>query len=177
MARGNDEHDDPTRGALIWRGTRRWAGWWVFLAGLWVVLVDSAKPPELVAGAVAAAIAATAARLVAAQRLVRLDFDPRWLRLAWRPLLALFTDTGLLAGALWRRVVLRRPVQGAFRELRFRASGDDRRSVARRVTAKTIGSFAPNTYVIGFDEETEVLLVHQLVPRGGPDALDPLELR
>jgi hypothetical protein len=79
--------------------------------------------------------------------------------------------------ALWRRLALRRPVEGAFRQLRFPVGGDDPHAVTRRVLAKGLGSFAPNTYVVGFDEESEVLMVHQLVRAGDVSHLDPLELR
>jgi hypothetical protein len=44
------------------------------------------------------------------------------------------------------------------------------------VLAKEFGSFAPNSYVIGVDAERDLMLVHQLEPRGGRDKLDPLEL-
>ena len=49
------------------------------LLGFWLLLV-TVSVAELVAGMVAAAIAATAAEVVQAQGLVRFDPDPRWFR-------------------------------------------------------------------------------------------------
>ncbi len=155
----------------------RWLIWWVVLFGLWLVLVDTVNPQYLLGGALVAAIPATAARVVAAQRVVRLAVDPSLLRHAWRPLVRAVPDTALLVVALWRRLVLRRPVEGAFRQLRFATDREDPHGTSRRVLAKSLGSFAPNIYVIGFDEENDVLLAHQLVRSGGPSHLDPLELR
>jgi hypothetical protein len=78
---------------------------------------------------------------------------------------------------LFRQLVLRRPPRGEFRAVRFRAGRPDgARDTARRVLAKEFGSFAPNSYVIGVDAERDLMLVHQLEPRGGRDKLDPLEL-
>ena len=42
----------------------------------------------------------------------------------------------------------------------------------------TIGSIAPNTYVIDIDQDYQLILVHQLVPKPGDSkSIDPLELR
>jgi hypothetical protein len=44
--------------------------------------------------------------------------------------------------------------------------------------AEALGSFAPNTIVVGVDQEREHLLAHQLLPTRRPqDAIDPLGLR
>lgn len=42
--------------------------------------------------------------------------------------------------------------------------------------AESLGSFAPNTIVLGIDPERGLILVHQLHPQGGRDELDVLEL-
>jgi hypothetical protein len=42
--------------------------------------------------------------------------------------------------------------------------------------AESLGSFAPNTIVIGIDPDRERILVHQLRASGGRDAIDVLEL-
>jgi hypothetical protein len=39
-----------------------------------------------------------------------------------------------------------------------------------------LGSLAPNTIVIGIDDERDLMLVHQLRRDGGRDELDVLEL-
>jgi hypothetical protein len=57
-----------------------WIAWYVPLAILWLAFVGTLAGAEVVAGLVAAAIAATAAELVRSQELVRFRLDPRWLR-------------------------------------------------------------------------------------------------
>ena len=58
----------------------------------------------------------------------------------------------------------------------FRAGGDGSRDVGRRALAEGLGSLAPNTIVIGVDDERDLLLVHQLHRSGGREELDVLEL-
>ena len=87
-------------------------------------------------------------------------------------------DTGVVVAALWRHLVLRRPVAGSFRAVAFSWDGRGPRAAARRALAKGAGSVAPNTYMVGIDDEDDVILVHQLVARAdvARDA-DPLDLR
>src|SRR3954447_24971327 len=86
---------------------RAWLIWWALLAALWLALVDTVVAPELVAGAVAAAIAATGAVVVRSQR--RLLLRPRagWVRAALGPLRRVVTDLRPLLAALWRRGIRR----------------------------------------------------------------------
>ena len=46
----------------------------------------------------------------------------------------------------------------------------------RRALAESLGSFAPNTIIVGVDAERELLLGHQLRPGGGDEAIDVLGL-
>jgi hypothetical protein len=48
--------------------------------------------------------------------------------------------------------------------------------MGRRALAETVGSVAPNTIVIGIDDERGLLLVHQLRRHGGPEDLDVTRL-
>jgi multisubunit Na+/H+ antiporter MnhE subunit len=155
-----------------------WAISWVLLTGLYILLVlDSVDIAELVMGAVAAAFGATAATVVRAQRLVVFRPQLRWAFRLWRLPLQAARDTGVLVAVLWRRLVLRQPVDGSFRAVRFRATGEDPEAAARRAIAKGVGSFAPNTYVLDIDREHELILVHQLVPQPDrPKEIDPLGL-
>jgi multisubunit Na+/H+ antiporter MnhE subunit len=141
------------------------------LFGVWMLLVDTDSVPELLAGAGAAAIGTAVTELVRAQRISKVRLRARWLARAWRPLARIPADIALVIYAL-----VRRP-QGQFRALRFRAPGDDPEDTSRRALAAIFGSLAPNTYVIGTDPNRRVLIVHQLVRRGGADTLDPLDLR
>jgi multisubunit Na+/H+ antiporter MnhE subunit len=156
---------------------RFWLVSWAGLAALWLLLVDTVKTPELVDGAVAAALGATVMAAVRAQRLVAFRPRARWLFAVPLVLPRAAADLGVLAAALFRRVVLRRDVRGGFRAVPFRHGGGGGEATARRVIAKLAGSFAPNTYVLDVDEKTDVILVHQLVSQPGraSDA-DPLDL-
>ncbi len=155
----------------------RLCAWWIALAALWLALDDTVAFPELMTGAAAALIGAVAAEVVHSQHLVRVRVKPSWLRYAWRPVVRVFPETASVLLALLRQLVLRRPVSGEFRMVPFRPGRPDGAyDMTRRALAKTAGSFAPNTYVVGVDEEREVMLVHQLEPGGDASDLDPLEL-
>ena len=155
-----------------------WAISWVLLTGLYILLVlDSVDIAELVMGAIAAAFGATAAAVVRSQRLVVFRPQLRWALGLWRLPLQAVRDTGVLVAALGRRLILRQPVDGSFRAVRFRDAGEDAEAAARRAIAKGVASFAPNTYVLDIDREHELILVHQLVPRPDrPKEIDPLGL-
>jgi hypothetical protein len=145
--------------ARIW--VWAWAGLWL----LWLLLVGSTDVTEVVAGALAAAVAATTAVIVRAQRIVRFRPRARWLRGAWRPPIRMVPEFGLVTAALWRRLVLGREVRGSFRVVPVGARGEDGRSVARRVLTTAAASFAPNAYVVGSDLDAGTMLLHELVPR------------
>jgi multisubunit Na+/H+ antiporter MnhE subunit len=150
-------------------------GWilrWSLLMALWLMLVDNAKLAELVTGAVAAGLAAAAAELAEKGTRPALRVRPGFLRYAWRPLLRLPIDTVLLAAELVLRLRGRRP-RGRLRAASFRRRRGAE-AAGRRVLAESLGSLAPNRYVIGIDPEREQVLVHELGPSDEP--LDPLEL-
>lgn len=163
-------------------GIRRFALFWVLswlaAGAVWMLLVDNTYLPELLTGAVCAAIAATGTELVREQRVARVR--PRLaavLRL-YRPLLRAPLDVALLTWAVLRQLVRRDRRVGRLRAVPF-AEVDDEDPIdhARRALAEGAGSFAPNTIVVGVDEERELLLAHQLVAtRRARRALDPLEL-
>jgi multisubunit Na+/H+ antiporter MnhE subunit len=159
------------------RRPRGWISLWAVLFAFWLLLVDTLKAPELAAGAFAAALGVVVSALTA--RGAGASPRPRlgWLRRVPAALVRLPLDTGVLAAALWRRVGRRRRVRGSFRAVRFRGGGRDGYSVARRAAAKWLDSLGPNSYVVGIDEERDVLLVHQLVPPQEPGSADPMELR
>jgi len=146
---------------------------WALLFGVWMLLVDNDSRPEVIAGAVAAALAAAASELVRAQRIAEVRVRTRWLARAWRPLARIPLDVVIVLGAL----VHPRKARGSFRALRFRSAGDDPEAGAARALTEVLGSLAPNTYVVGVDTNRHLLIVQQLVPRGNADTLDPLELR
>lgn len=148
---------------------RAWAIWWVLCAALWLALVDRTPLSEIVLGAVAATIGATAAVLVRQQRERLLRPRARWLATAWRPVLSLFGDLWPLTRALVLRGVLRRGDDpGGLVELPFDAVGDDPTQTAYRVLTSALGSLGPNTIVVDVDPDRRVLVAHQLVPTDDP---------
>jgi hypothetical protein len=149
------------------RRVKFWLAWYFPLFGLWLLFVDTLASPELVVGAIAAALAATAADVVREQDLVRFRMRARWLpglaSLPWQ----VVTDSWLLAVALWRE--LRRPgsVNGLFRVLPFPIDQDDATGAARSAMVTSIASIAPNTYVVGVERGEGTILLHQLVRSTG----------
>jgi multisubunit Na+/H+ antiporter MnhE subunit len=144
---------------------RVWLTWWVLLAALYVLIDDSVLLPELVAGALAAAIGATGATLVHRERQVLLKGDVRWLSALWRPLAG-------LVGDLWPllRALPRRGGTGGLVEIPFDATTDGPRDTARRALTEALGTLAPNTIVVRIDTDRGVVIAHQLVSTDDPAA-------
>jgi multisubunit Na+/H+ antiporter MnhE subunit len=160
-AAGTGAHrGDPRRGVAV-----AWLAWWVVLAALYLLLVDTTLLPELVAGAVIAAVGATGAVLVRGQRHLLLRPRARWLRGTWRPLAGLVTDLVPLARVLVTHGVLRRPSPSRLVEVPYDHTADDPEDAAHRALTQALGSLAPNTVVVDIDDERGVLLAHQLGPR------------
>ena len=149
---------------------RFWAGWWVALWLVWLLLVDTFQVEEVVAGMVGAAVAATVATAVREQGYM--SFFPRGRWLLEVPALAgrVIADSGVLAAALWRHVVRGQPVHGSMVRVPFDHGGLGGRDAARRALVNVGVSLTPNSFVIDIDPEGDILLVHRLVP--GP--LDPV---
>jgi multisubunit Na+/H+ antiporter MnhE subunit len=143
---------------------RAWLTWFVLLYALYVLLADNTVLPELLTGVVAAAIGATGATVVRAQRARLLKPRPRMLSGAWRPLLGVFADLVPLTRVLVTRGILRRPTESRVEETPFTALSDSGEDAAERALAEALGSLAPNRVVIGLDHERGVLLTHRLQP-------------
>ena len=154
-----------------------WAATWAVLAATWLLLTDTRRFPELMLGVVAAAIAATASELVRAQRIGRIRPRLGMLRGLPRAVARIPADLALLAVSATQQAVRPRRVRGSFLALPFQAGDGGSESHARHALAEAVGSLAPNTIVVGVDVGRDLLLVHQLVRRAHPDALDPLRLR
>jgi multisubunit Na+/H+ antiporter MnhE subunit len=160
-----------------WRGIALWPLVWLASAAIWMVLSDSVRIAELVAGAAVAALAATAFELVRRQRVAAQALRPRLSLRAWRVLVKAVPDVGRLTRAAFAQLAQREPVRGSVIAMPFGHGEDAPEARAHRAAAVGLGSIAPNTIVIGVDPESGFLLVHQLVPTGNPDDVDPLRLR
>jgi hypothetical protein len=151
-----------------------WLAWWAIAYGLWVLFVFKTEPAELVAGAIAAAFAATGAELVRSRGYAPFAPDIAWSRALLRIPKEVVVDTWRMAVLLVRHFVRGDPIEGCLRIVRFPAgSGDDPRAQARRTVAGWLGCVSPNTYVIGIDERHRVAVLHQLIRDELPPDLDP----
>lgn len=147
------------------------------LAALWLWLDDTLVAPELVVGALCAAISATVAQFVLERAGPRLRLRWSWFRLVWRPLITVVPDLWRLTRVLALSLARRRTRHGRFRAVQFDAgSARSPYDTGRRVLAKAAGSFSPNTYVVGIDADRDLMLVHQLEPAETVRGADPLEL-
>jgi multisubunit Na+/H+ antiporter MnhE subunit len=169
--------DKPSPGRERLRVLLAWSAAWVFSAALYLLLIDTTDTPELILGAVAAAIAATGLELAREQRLAGETIRGRWLARLYRPFLNAPGDIRRVSLAALAQLAAPRPARGEFRTLRFPTRSDHQREDGRRALAQSFGSFAPNTIIIGVDPERELILAHQLERTAGADAIDPLGLR
>jgi hypothetical protein len=151
-----------------------WLGWWALSYALWILLVFKTEPAEFVAGAIAAAFAATGAELVRARGYAPFAPELVWTRQLLRLPREVVVDCWRIAMLLVQHFVRGRPVEGSFRIVHFSAgSPDDPQAQARRAVAEWLGCVSPNTYVVGIDERHHVAVVHQLVRDELPPELDP----
>jgi hypothetical protein len=154
-----------------------WAAGFALAGALYLLLIDITSLPELIVGAAAAALAATAFELAREQQTVGgLSARLRWLATLHRPVMNVPGDISTLTLLALRQLVRPEPVNGAFRAVPFRCGDDEELETGRRAMAEAFGSFSPNTIVIGVDGEQELILGHQLVPQGGHEAIDVLRL-
>jgi multisubunit Na+/H+ antiporter MnhE subunit len=143
-----------------------WLTWWALMMAFWVAIDDSLRSDELLAGAGAAALAAVAADLVGHQARTRYAIRAAWLPAALRLPGQVAHETFLVFAALARTLVRRQPPPaGSFTELPVRHGDDTPLGVTRRVLLTGAHSLAPNAFVLGFDADRDVMVVHQLVAK------------
>jgi hypothetical protein len=165
------------RGRAVQTPTQRiafWLCWWAVGYGLWVLLVFKTEPAELVAGALAAAFAATGAELVRSRGYAPFAPDLAWSRGVLRLPREIVVDTWRMTLLLVRHFVRGEPIKGCLRIVKFSPGArDDPRAQARRTVVGWLSCVSPNSYVIGIDEQHKVAVVHQLIRAELPPELDP----
>jgi multisubunit Na+/H+ antiporter MnhE subunit len=133
------------------RGAGAFVAVWAALTALWLLAVGAFNPTDVVAGALAAAVAAGAAVLVERRRLAPFDFRPRLLLelrgAPWRVLRGSLVVLAALPGA-----------RSAWEERRLRNATP----AARRAFVSWLESLGPNAVVVDVDAERGVELVHLL---------------
>ena len=159
------------------RRVRSWLVWWVLMLAFWVIIDDSVETDELLVGAGAAALAALVAELVTYQAAARFQLRIRWLVPALRLPGQVARDMVIVYGALWRRLARGEQPPSAFLELPARFGDDSAQGVTRRTLLIGGTSVAPNTFVLGIDSATNLMVVHRLVagrtPAGREAAAGP----
>jgi multisubunit Na+/H+ antiporter MnhE subunit len=154
------------RRAVSWF-TVGWFAWWALMMGFWVAIDDLLRADELIVGAVATALAAAAAMVVGHLAQVRAGFKAAWLPAAIGGVLGLpgrvARETLLVFAALAKTLARREPPSGGFREISVRYGDDSPAGVTRRTLLTGSKSLAPNAFVVDFDAERDVMLVHELV--------------
>jgi hypothetical protein len=166
-----------TRLRVLMRRIAAWSAGWLFAGALYLLLIDTTSLPELILGAGAATIAATGFELAREQQTAGgLTARARWLTTLHRPFLKVPSDIATVSLLALRQLINPRPVNGVFRAVPFRCGPDHDIEIGRRALAESLGSFAPNTIIVGVDVERELILGHQLRRTGGAEAIDVLGL-
>jgi multisubunit Na+/H+ antiporter MnhE subunit len=160
---------DDRRRAVSWF-TVSWFAWWALMMSLWVAADDSLRADELIVGAVAAALAAAAATGVARLARVRYGFKAAWLPAALGGVLELpgriAHETLAVFAALARTLAHGGEApRGGFREIPVRYGDDTPAGITRRILLTGAQSLAPNAFVLEFDAERDLMIVHELVKR------------
>jgi multisubunit Na+/H+ antiporter MnhE subunit len=137
--------------------------WWVLMMSFWVMIDDSINTDELLAGAGAAALAAFVAEVVTYQAAARFRMRIDWLVPALRLPGQVVQDMVTVYAALWRRLAHGERPPSAFAEIPARFGDDSPEGVTRRVLLIGGHSVAPNTFVLGIDKDTDLMVVHKLV--------------
>lgn len=171
-SRGSGNHSRAwVRHATAWLTAGALAG------GLYLLLIDTTSLPELIVGAVAAALAATGFELAREHDTAGgLTARLRWLMTLHRALVKVPSDIAAVSLMAFRQLIHPRQSNGTFRAVPFRCAREHDIETGRRALAESFGSFAPNTIIVGVDVDRELIIGHQLRRTGGDEAIDVLGL-
>lgn len=131
----------------------------------WTWLDDSLSTDELLAGAGAAALAATFAELVSYQATTRFRMRFEWLAGALRLPGQVASDMVTVYRALWRLLTRREQPASGFTTEPARFGDDTAEGVTRRTLLIGARSLAPNAFALGIDSGTDTIVLHELVAR------------
>lgn len=131
-----------------------WLGWWLALFWLWLLLVGKWNREQVVAAAIAAAIAGTGAEFARARTAFAAPLPLRSLADLPEALGMVVADFGILVWALLASAGRRRVVRGEL--------------VSRELPSETawtvfVATFSPNAFVVDVDPEEQRVLLHDLV--------------
>lgn len=140
--------------------------------GFYFQLIDTTSLPELYVLAGVAVGCGVAVALAREQGFVEARILPWWLLSSWRLIWKIPSDIAIVCFEALAQLVRPRPSRGVFRATAFRATAQTPADTGRRALAETVGSFAPNTIIVGVDAERGLILTHQLRRQGAPEDLD-----
>ncbi len=168
---------EHTRLATFLRRAAAWSAAWLGAGALYLLLIDITDLPELLVAVGAAALAATGFELAREEQTVGgIRARLGWLARAHRAGRSVPGDVVALTVLAFRQLLRPQPSNGVFRAVPFRCGEDQELETGRCALAEALGSFSPNTIVVGIDVERELILGHQLRARGGREAIDVLGL-
>jgi Na+/H+ ion antiporter subunit len=147
----------------------------VFAGAFYLVLIDTRDLPELYGLVVVALISGIVFAVSRDRESAEASICGAWLLRAWRPIVRVPADVVLVSRELLAQLISRRASRGELRAVPFKG-GKDAHALGRSALTESLGSFTPNTIVIGIDAERDLLLVHQLHHHGERDELDVLRL-
>jgi hypothetical protein len=144
------------------RSALYWLVWWCALWSLWLVFVGAWDLYDAVAGIAAAGLATTAALVVRELGLLSFRTRVRGFSGFGRVPLQVVGDFGILVAAL-ARTLAGRPVRGVFLAKKLPAAGQEPEAAFARALAAIVATYSPNAYVVDFDLDRNVALMHDLV--------------
>lgn len=147
---------------------------WLGFIALWVLFVYRTTASELIAAAVASAIAVFSA--CAIFRAIPICFEPRlgWLAQAHRLPAMIATDLWLLFRRLVRDIA-KKPSRSSFFVTPFHVIPDGCAAAAQRALAILFVSTTPNSIVLDIDNDKGQLFYHQVEPAPVPKLVRKLE--
>ena len=137
---------------------------WISQWTLWLAYVNNVGIREIVVGAIVSSVATWAAAVF------RRRADDRYrlpLIYVWQAVhvpRALFADTWVLCRAVLMRLTAKRIPSGII-SVPFRVGGDAPSSRGRRALAITYLTFTPNSLVMGFLRDEQLLFFHTMIPQ------------
>jgi hypothetical protein len=128
------------------------------------LLIDTNYVPDLVAGAVAALLAAAAYSAAHLEPTESARIKLRWFGFALREIAKVPAGVMVVAREIMLQTVHPRRSRGRLEAEAFEGGDGDALDLGRRALAEGMRSFAPNTVVIGVDPESDQLIQHRLGP-------------
>ncbi|HEX5174360.1 MAG TPA: hypothetical protein VFV91_09490 [Gaiellaceae bacterium] len=132
-----------------------WLVWWLAFSGLWLLLVGRWNREQVVAAAIAGAVAGAAAEFGRSRTGFSAPLPLCVLAAAPSALGMVVVDFGILAWALLASLGRRRIVRGQIVE---------RKLPRERTWTVLFATLSPNAYVVDLDLRRSRVLLHDLVP-------------